>query len=222
MQGADQSAMPLAPRYGIVPGANGLSAGAATGRRAVEPAEGGDIERKSTSTPDPAVERLAELFRSHPAWIAAARSIADEATSRVFFAHRPGEPWRLERHRGETRLVPGAVADPDFCFRFPPGAIERLAAVRGGVGEFAVELFELIGEADPALRVDFRIAAPFERLARRGYLGLLLRGGPRVLAFGATRGVRTLAALRRLVAGMVGRAPEPWETEGRPAPPRGA
>jgi hypothetical protein len=166
------------------------------------------------------VERLAELFRSHPAWVAAARSIADDATSRVFFTHRPGEAWRLERRRGETRLVRGPVADPDFCFRFPPGAIERLAGVRGGIGQFAVELFTLIGEEDPALRIDFRIAAPFERLARRGYLGLLLRGGPRVIAFGAARGVRTLAALRRLVAGMVGRAPEPWEIEGRSAPPR--
>lgn len=158
--------------------------------------------------------RLAELFRRHPAWVSAARSIADEATSRVYFTHRPGEAWRLEKRGGETLLLPGAGADPDFCFRFSPGAIERLAAVGGGIGDFAVELLGLVVETDPALHVDLRIAAPFERLARRGYLGLLLRGGPRVLAFGAARGVRSLFALRRVVVGMVDHAPAPWESDG--------
>ena len=41
-------------------------------------------------------ERLAKLFAEHPAWIAAAQLLSPEATSTVFFRHRPGEPWRLE------------------------------------------------------------------------------------------------------------------------------
>jgi hypothetical protein len=161
--------------------------------------------------PDEWVERLARLFAEHPAWVAAARRLAPEATSGVFFRHLPGKAFRLEQDAGGTRLLPGAARDPDLVFRFPPRSVERLEAVRGGIGEFAVELFSLMIEEDPEARVDFRVAADFSRLVRRGYLALLLAAGPRVLAFGAAHGIRTLGALRRFAAGLR-RGPEPWES----------
>jgi hypothetical protein len=159
------------------------------------------------------IERLARLFREHPAWVAAARHLSPDATSSVYFRHRPGEPFHLEQGRSGSLLLPGAARDPDLAFRFAPRSVERLEAVRGGIGDFAVELFSLITGPDPDARVDLRIAASFPRLARRGYVALLLRAGPRVLAFGARRGVRTLAALRRLVADLRRPAPEPWEAD---------
>ena len=70
------------------------------------------------SDADPHVERLAWLFREHPAWRDAARHVSDESTSRVLFTHRPGERWHLARERGVSRLLPGDVPDPDFVFRF--------------------------------------------------------------------------------------------------------
>ncbi len=167
---------------------------------------------------DEAVTRLARMFLENPAWADAAKRIAADATSSIFFSHRPGEPWRLERQRGRTLLLPGAASDPDFVFRFTPASIERLCAIDGGIGHFAVALFGLIAEQNPRLRVDFRVAAPFRRLVRRGYLRLLAVGGLRVLAFGAARGVRTPAELRRLVERVRQREPEAWEREGRKAP----
>jgi hypothetical protein len=149
---------------------------------------------------DPWVERLARLFREHPAWQEAARQISPRATSSVFFNHRPGEAWHLERHGDETLLLTGAAADPDFSFHFPPAAIERLEAVQGGPGDFAAELFALALSDDPDLRVDLRIVAGFRRLLRRGYVGLLLSAGPRLRKLGAAHGVSGLADLARLVA----------------------
>ena len=58
---------------------------------------------------------------------------------------------------------------------------------RGGLGDFAVELFSLIVETDEGLRIGFRIAAPFTTLARRGYVRLLFAGGFPLVAFGASR-----------------------------------
>jgi hypothetical protein len=42
---------------------------------------------------------------------------------------------------------------------------------------------------------------------------LLLAAGPRVLAFGAAHGVRTLGALRRLVSDFRARGPADWEAD---------
>ena len=112
---------------------------------------------------DPLVERLARLFREHPARQDAARFIDARATSNVFFTHRAGEAWHLERRGDERLLLPDAAPDPDFAFRFAPGAIERLEAVRGEAGDFAGELFALALSEDP----DTRAPAPPQPGAKR-------------------------------------------------------
>lgn len=160
---------------------------------------------------DPSATRLAALFLEHPAWVKAARHTVDGASSKVFFSHLPGTPWQLIRVRGESLLRPGRAADPDFAFRFTPAAIERLDAVEGDVADFAITLFALILETDEALQLGFRVIAPFPRLVRRGYLRVLLSAGPKLVAYGARRGVRDLGDLRRLVAHVRARPPEAWE-----------
>jgi hypothetical protein len=160
---------------------------------------------------DPHVERLAALFRAHPAWRNAASRIAEGSASNVWFSHRPREPWHLERRGGETLLLAGAVADPDFVFRFTPAAIQRLGAVTGGMGAFAVALFESMLSEDEESRVGFRLVAPFHRLVWRGYLRLLLDAGPAVLRFGAANGIASVGALRRLASELRSKPPEEWE-----------
>jgi len=162
---------------------------------------------------DPHVERLARLFREQPAWRVAARHVSDDATSRVLFTHLPGERWHLARRGGESLLLPGDAPDPDFVFRFSPAAINRLAGMSGSIGHFAVELFGLIVGEEPEAPIDLRIAAPFGRLVRRGYVRLLAAAGWRVLAFGTRHGVRSLAQLRRLVVRLAKRPPATWELE---------
>ncbi|MFI5215172.1 MAG: hypothetical protein ACHQ3O_01405 [Candidatus Limnocylindria bacterium] len=156
----------------------------------------------SAPEPDAIVDRLATLFRSHPAWTRAAALLSADACSNLRFPHRAGEVWHLARVAGVTRLEPGALRDADLELTIPPGAVGRLEATRGGVGDFAVALFELAVERDEALRVDLRILAPFSRLMRRGYLRLLVAGGPAVLAWGAAHGVGSLGELRRWIGRM--------------------
>jgi hypothetical protein len=162
--------------------------------------------------PDPHVAALARLYRRHPAWRAAARYVAAESTSAVWFSHRPGEPWHLTRAGGETRLLPGPTPDPDFVFRFTPASIEALAEAGHDLGDFAVRLFELMIDPDAERRIGFRIVAPFGRLLRRGYVRLLLGSGPRVTAFAARHGVIGLGSLRRLVRALRRSDPFEWET----------
>ncbi len=159
------------------------------------------------SASDEWTERLAVLFAEQPAWVMAANHLRNDATSTVYFTHRTGEAWRLEMGRSGARLLPGEARDPDFAFRFSPDSIEKLEAVEGGIGEFAVALFEEIVDGS----ADLRIKAGFARLTMRGYVKLLLAAGPPVLAFGATHGIRTLGALRRFVSDLRSRGEADWE-----------
>jgi len=168
-------------------------------------------EASETGASDPHIERLAVCYRTHPAWRAAAGHLAREATSAVYFSHRPGEAWHLAQRTAGAELRPGRAEDPDLAFCFTPAAIDRVAAVEGGVGDFAVALFECIGSEDPELRVEFRVVAPFSRLVRRGYVGLLVAAGPKVAAYGLRRGIVSVGQLRRLVESLRASGPAPWE-----------
>jgi len=166
-------------------------------------------------TTDLSVERLARLFSEHPAWREAARLLDRRVTSTVFFRHRPGEPWHLERRGDETLLLPGAAHDPDFAFRFTPAAIDRLAAVRGNAGDFAAQLFALAYSPDPELRVNIRVAVGLTRLLRRGYVRLLLAAGPRARAIGFAHGETGMSSLQHLVGSLRRLDRAAWE---KPAP----
>jgi hypothetical protein len=164
----------------------------------------------SRSSQDSA-ERLTRLFREHPVWIAAARRLAPEATSTVYLSDSPGRVWHLEQHGGEILLLPESAADPDLVFRFTPQAVDRLEVVDGDVDAYAAELFDLIVDAPLERGVGLRVVASFGRLLRRGYVTLLVSAGPRALAFGAAHGIRSLPALRKLVADHRSGRPASWE-----------
>jgi hypothetical protein len=148
---------------------------------------------------DPHISKLRELFLGHPAWLKAARHIRDGASSRVVFSHVPGE-YQLLRKGGQSHLLEGVAEEPDFAFRFTPRAIDRLAAIQSDqVADFAIALFEGTIEEDPDLQVGLRVVGSFPRLMLRGYVGLLFGGGPRLLAYGASRGVRNVSDLRKFL-----------------------
>ncbi len=159
---------------------------------------------------DPHIAQLRDLFLTHPAWLDAARNIKDGSQSRVSFSHVSGD-FHMLRQAGKSLLLPGAATDPDFAFRFTPRSIERLSQVQGsGLADFAVELFDCIVSEDPELQVGLRILSSLPKLILRGYVSLLMKGGPRVLAYGASRGVTSVGDLRRFLK--QSRASDPrWE-----------
>jgi len=133
---------------------------------------------------DPHVALLRNLFLTHPAWLFAARHLKEGVTSSVRFSHVPGE-YHLLCKEGKNLLLEGTAKDPDLAFRFTPRSIERLSRVAGDdIADFGVELLECAGSKDPEVQVRIRVLTGFSKLLFRGYVGLLMRGGPRVLSYG--------------------------------------
>ncbi len=148
---------------------------------------------------DPHVAQLRQLFLTHPAWQKAAENIKDGSQSQVHFSHVGGD-FHLVRKDGASHLMDGPATDPDFAFLFTPKAIERLWAVEGDdPGDFAVELFEGILTEEPDEQVGLRVVSGFTRLLSRGYVKLLFKSGPRVRAYGKSRGVSSIGSLRKFL-----------------------
>lgn len=147
---------------------------------------------------DAYIQKLQTYFLEHEVWVAAAKSIKEGAGSQVFFSHVEGE-WHLLRRDGESLLLEGPATDPDLGFCFTPASIDSIVDQEGNMGDVAVQLFNCITSEDPELKVDFRVFASFGRLLKKGYVQVLLRGGPKVLQYAASRGVHTLSDLRKLL-----------------------
>jgi hypothetical protein len=148
---------------------------------------------------DPHVSQLRQLFLTHPAWRKAASSIKEGSQSRVYFSHVDGE-FHLLRKDGDSHLLEGTASDPDLAFLFTPKAIERLSAVESeDPADFAVELFDSILNEEPDEQVGLRVVAGFTKLISRGYVKLLFKSGPRVMAYGKTRGVTGVTGLRKFL-----------------------
>jgi hypothetical protein len=130
---------------------------------------------------DAHVDLLRTLFLTHPAWRVAADYLKEGCSSRVIFSHVPGE-YQLLRKGAANLLLEGPAKDPDLAFRFTPRAIERLSKVKStDIADFAVELLACAASSDPEVQVRMLVIASFPKLLLRGYAGLLLRAGPRVL-----------------------------------------
>lgn len=159
----------------------------------------------TVASEDSSLSILRRFFESHPTWVEAAESVHDGANSEVFFTDREGH-YHLMREDGHSLLLEGAAPSPDFSFLFTPGAIDHLAEMKEGtIGDFAICIFDLITTDDPKLRVGFRVNGPFLRILRRGYLQVLLKGGPRVLQYAAGHGVTSLSELKKLLDSMSGK-----------------
>lgn len=157
---------------------------------------------------DPHVELLRNLFRSHPAWRAAADHLKEGSSSRVLFSHVPGE-HHLLRKEGHNLLLEGPADDPDLAFRFTPRSIERLSRVTSDdFVDFALELLDCAASSDPDVQVRMLVIASFPRLLFRGYAGLLLKAGPRVLKGGGAGSV-SLSDARRMITQL--RDPSGWQ-----------
>jgi hypothetical protein len=73
-----------------------------------------------SSSYDPYVAQLADLFAENPIWVKAMQPVAEGAMSNVYFSHLPGCVWHLVKENGEISLREGKGENPDFASRPRP------------------------------------------------------------------------------------------------------
>ena len=161
------------------------------------------------SSPSEAVTRepsdviLARFLLYSPAARAAASALKDGAEVGITFTDVPGE-WRFRGSSAGTslQLEPGKPTDPDFELRVAPGAVDSICSrPQAEIGELGVAFFEHVCARDPEQKIRVNLHSGLVKLTRRGWLGVLSKGGTTTVSWLAGKGLRGAGA----VAGALGR-----------------
>jgi hypothetical protein len=132
----------------------------------------------------------------------AASSLRDGAEVGVTFTDVEGE-WRFYVDRANPALEPGKAKDPDFELRLAPGAVAAICSrPDADIGDLGIAFFEHILTLEPEKKIRVTLRSGLVKLTRRGWVGVLAHGGPKVLGWMARKGLRgpgaVAAALARL------------------------
>ena len=142
---------------------------------------------------DPHLLILNDMFNTHTGWGRMIDSVRDGACCRIRFTHLDGV-WSLHRRAGIATLVEGPPADPDVCLFLSPRSVDQLASVGNDIGDCAVAVLHCIMEGSAELL----LLAPASRLARRGYLRLVLASAPALRRYAAENNLDTRLVAARL------------------------
>jgi len=125
-----------------------------------------------------------------------ARSLTPGAEVAISFTDRPGD-WRLyPNEAGQAVFEPTKASDPDFELSIPPAAIWAICSgTEADVGELGVAFFEQIVAREQHLRIQVKVRSGVIKLTRRGWLGVLAKGGPKVAMWMTKNGLRGRGAI---------------------------
>ncbi len=152
-----------------------------------------------------AAATLGYFLTTSPAALSAAQSLHDGAEVAVTFANSDGA-WRVYWKNSGPVMEAGICHDADFALRLTPAAVATICG-HGAVdiGDLGILFFEQIVARDPERRIRVQSNSGVIKLAKRGWLQLLARGGPKVAAWMARKGLRgpgaVMTALARLKKG---------------------
>lgn len=134
---------------------------------------------------------LAAFLAHDAAAIDAARSLRAGAEVAITFTDLPGQ-WRIRSDgHGKLAFEHLPAIDPDFALRIPPQALRHLCgAGTRDLGDLGVTFFEHLHAHEPHRRIEVQVHSGFATLMRRGWLGLLARGGPKVATWMGRAGFR--------------------------------
>jgi hypothetical protein len=135
------------------------------------------------------------LLNSSAARLAAA-SLRSGAEVGITFSHIAGD-WRIfANDAGEIAFEPGRAVDPDFDLRIPPRAVDSICSrLDADVGDLGIAFFEHIKAWEPDLKINATVHSGLLKLTRRGWLGVIARGGSKVVVWMAQKGLRGPGAI---------------------------
>src|SRR5881628_3099140 len=151
-------------------------------------------------TPEPSNVVLQRFFETSESARKAASHLKSAAQVAVRFTDVPGE-FHFGLAEGKPRFFTGAAKDPDFELTMAPGAVTAIAAQpNADVGELGILFFQHIVAQDPQSKIGVKLHSGLIKLTMRGWVGVMMSGGVKVLGWLASKGLKGPSAIAHAVS----------------------
>lgn len=116
--------------------------------------------------------------------------LVEGASAEMGFEGDP-KPYTLVRKGGRSLLLPGKPDRPEIVFWFSRGAVEYLTGLKSDrVRDYVLALAECMLDPKGPRLVKFKLTTSMIDATRKGYLRMLLKGGPDALKMMARLGFK--------------------------------
>jgi hypothetical protein len=150
---------------------------------------------------DELVNNLKEFFENNPLSIEAASPLKKDAEIELVI---DGEPWGFKRDGAKNSFTLGSPTHPDVVFTLNEASANKI--VNSGcesIADFGVLILKMVvsKDADEKIRVASRVG-PL-KLMKKGYLGIIAKGGGAVAKFLADNGMGSFAKVKGFVGSIM-------------------
>ncbi len=143
-------------------------------------------------------ERLREFMLEHPAAKRAMKQLKPGAAIN-FILSEDETVYHAKRIKSGAEMNKGATEQVDLWLRLGPRAVDDLLELNtSDLGTFGVEVLKhMVASRPPEEKIDIKLEAGFIGLTKRGYLKIVILGGPKVMGFLAKKGFGGLGAIKK-------------------------
>jgi hypothetical protein len=151
-------------------------------------------------TPEPSNVVLQRFFETSESARRAAAHLKSAAEVGVRFTDVPGD-FRFTLVDGKPRFLDGKAKDPDFELTLAPGAVAAIAAQpNADVGDLGILFFQHIIAKDPQGKIGVKLHSGLIKLTMRGWVGVMMSGGGKVLGWMASKGLKGPSAVASAIS----------------------
>jgi hypothetical protein len=146
-------------------------------------------------TPEPSNVVLRRFFETSESARRAASHLKAPAEVGVRFTDVAGD-YRFTLVDGKPRFLDGRALDPDFELTMAPGAVTAIASKPDAdLGDLGILFFQHIIARDPQSKIGVKLHSGLLKLTKRGWIGVMMSGGAKVIGWLATKGVKGPTAI---------------------------
>jgi hypothetical protein len=148
---------------------------------------------------------LAAFIATNPGAQRVAAALKSGAEVAIRFVDQPGD-WRLHvADSGKACFEQVLATDPDFELYLPVAAVNAITShTDADVGEIGIVFFEHIVAREPARQIGVATHSGIVKLTRRGWLGVLALGGPKLVKWMAGKGLRGTGSIANVLSRLKG------------------
>lgn len=133
--------------------------------------------------------RMKEFFETNPITKKLVEPLKEGAVAWMEF-EGDETPYTLIKEKGKSVLRPGKPEKPELYMKFNKGAIDYLFELRSdNIQDYALRLFECAIRPTPERRVEGKLLTSLLDAYRKGYIKMLLLGGPKAVGWAAQLGI---------------------------------